>query len=83
MKNGFQYMTRFPGNVFRSRKEFKETGEEYKLSDILSKAHGKTAETIDFEKETVTIDSDANKYVKMYLSYIFRREIWKEFGHVS
>lgn len=51
LKNGFQYMTRFPGNAFRSRKEFKEAGEEYKLLDIFSKAHEKTAETIDFEAD--------------------------------
>lgn len=51
LKCGFQYMTRFPGNAFRSRKELKENGEEYKLSDVLSKAHEKTTETIDFEED--------------------------------
>lgn len=51
LKNGFQYMARFPGNAFRSRKELKESGEEYKLTDILSRAHEKTSETIDFEQD--------------------------------
>lgn len=51
LKNGFQYMAKFPGNAFRSRKELKEIGKEYKLSDIFSKAHEKTAETIDFDED--------------------------------
>ena len=51
LKCGFQYVTKFPGNALKCRKELKETGEEYKLSDVLSKAHEKTAETIDFEED--------------------------------
>ena len=50
-KVGGQYIIAFPGNMLRSRKELKESGEEYKFSDVLLNAHDATAENIDFDKE--------------------------------
>ena len=50
-KVGAQYLTSFPGNMIKSRKELKESGEKYKFSDVLSKAHEATAENIDFDKD--------------------------------
>ena len=50
-KVGAQYAISFPGNIFKCRKELKESGEEFKFSDVLSKAHKTTADKIDFEKD--------------------------------
>ena len=45
-----KYVTGFPANFFKNRKELKESGENYKFSDILSLAHQDTSETINFDE---------------------------------
>lgn len=50
-KFGAQYVTSFPRNMIKSRKELKESGESYKFSDVLQKAHESTTENLDFDKD--------------------------------
>ena len=67
VKVGGQYIIAFPGNMLRSRKELKESGEEYKFSDVLLNAHDATAENIDFDKEY-------EKFSNKILGFINKRD---------